>query len=809
MDAHDTDACPTAEMLAAFAAGRLGDDDLTRVAAHLERCPACVKALASPDPFTQSLQRIHQDGVTPWSGSGSSSGPTAPDMGPYFFNVTNDPPTKDPEQFFDALARSGLFDAADMKEVRREWKAFRSHDLAAFAQTLAMQHRLTEFHVRQLLRGKTHGWVLNDYVILHPLSAGGMGWIYRAQHRRKNRTVALKVTPPHLARSTSAVKRFQREIDIVARLRHPRLVTAIDAGEDEGVSFLVMEELQGHSLAEWVELNGPMRVLTAVDMIRESAEGIAAAHEAGVIHRDINPSNLWIEVFTGTSRMSATGPGVRVLDFGLAHMIAAESSQRAPHAAGNAIAGTVGYIAPEQGRDSRNADARSDIYSLGCTLYYLLTGKAPYQGTSAVETLANQERSPIPPLESPRDPIPPALQSIYLRMVAKAPADRYASADDLIRDLDSFLAGTRISSPRPKWLKTAALGGVAAVALIAAVWLSAMWLRPGPEAADRDGVVRISGPLPAPLDGPATIEQVVAAQKAWAAALGMPVEISNNLGMTLRLIPPGTMTLGTPPGQIDERLAQLDPGGWQWQWLRKHRDLEFRQHRVTLTQPYYLGTTEVAVKQFRAFVDAAKHQTAAETDGLGGVSYAKNLFRRQSPALTWRTPGYDHQTDDYPVVQVTADDAAKFCRWLGERDRRPYALPTEAHWEFGCRAGRPERWFWGDDADGFNEYSSVPSDGWYGPRAVAQKKPNPFGLFDIAGNVAEWTADWFDPDFIPADPSRDPRGPKVGTVHPIRGGAFLHPAPDGFASASRLDPPDACQDFVGFRVMVEIKIEKR
>ncbi len=772
MDAKNTDACPTAEMLSAFAGGRLGDDDLANVAAHLETCPACVNALVPIDPFTQNLQRIHQDGVTPWSESGPSNRAAA-DLGPYFFNVTDEPPTKDPEQFFDALARSGLFDADDMKDARREWKAFRSTDIAAFAQTLAMQQRLTEFHVRQLLRGKSHGWVLGDYVILHPLSAGGMGWIFQARHRRKDRTVALKVTPPHLARSRSAIERFRHEIDTIARLRHPRLIAAIDAGEAEGVSYLVMDELQGHSLAEWVELHGPMRVLPTVDMIRQATEAIAAAHEAGIIHRDLNPSKLWIETFTGSGRISASGVGVKVLDFGLAHMIAAESSQRST---GQAVAGTVGYVAPELAKGSGDADERSDLYSLGCTLFFLLSGKPPYHGSHA-----EQEQFLIPTLESPREPVPAGLQSIYRRLVAKAPADRYRTADDAIVDLDAFLAGTKISSPWPKWVKPAAIGATAALLLVV---VGLTWLRPSADAG-RDGVVKISGPLPSTLDGPTSPEAIAASQKAWAAALGMPVEITNSLGMKLRLIPPGTTTLGSPPGQIDERLGQLVPGSWQWQWLSKHGPLEKSPRPATLTKPYYLGTTEVTVKQFRAFAGAVHFQSTAEVDGVG-VSYSKNLLRRQSPGLNWRTPGYDHQTDDSPVVQISAADAGQFCRWLAQRERRPYSLPTETHWEFACRAGRPERWFWGNDPDAFVDFTAVPDDSWYGPHPVAQKKPNPFGLFDMAGNVAEWC----DSNFV-------------------RGGAFLHPAPDGLASASRLEAPDPCQDFVGFRVMFEMTIERR
>ncbi|MEI7685809.1 MAG: bifunctional serine/threonine-protein kinase/formylglycine-generating enzyme family protein [Planctomycetota bacterium] len=774
MDVNVADTCPDDDVLAAFASGQMAEADLARVGEHLEHCSKCVASLSKADPFTQNLQRIHQEGFSPWAGLTAG----AADDGPYFFNIGDEPPLKDPERFFEALAQSRLFDVQDMKEVRREWKAFRSDDLGAFAQTLALEGRLTDFHVRQLLRGKVRGWVLGDYVILHPLSAGGMEWVYQAFHRRHKRTYALKVTSPQTARTLSAVKRFHREIETIAKLKHPRLVAAVDAGEAEGLDYLVMEEMPGHSLAEWVELNGPMRCLTAVDMIREASEGIAAAHEAGVIHRNLKPSNLWVEVFTGATRAGSSGPGVKVLDFGMAQMTAADASRSS--SGHGTLVGTAGYVAPEQVKDSRAADARSDIYSLGCCLAFLLSGKNPPSG------------SPPTQLESPKEAVPGALQAIYRRMVAEAPKERYATADELIVDLDAFLAGTKIASPRRTWMIAAFVVGTLLVGLT--TWLM---LRPRGEP-----VAVVSGPRPAPLEGATSSTDAAALQKKWAAALNMPVEITNRIGMKLRFVPPGTMPLGTPAGQIDERLGQLVPGSDTWQWLRRQGRLEWPRHRVTLTQPYYLGATEVTVEQFRTFVEATKYQTTAEADGLGGVSSAKGA-PRQSPRLTWRSPGYD-LAETHPVVQVSFADAQAFCQWLSQYDGRTYELPTEAQWEFAARSGGTERWFWGDRPDAVRDYVAV--DARYGPQAVARKQPNAFGLYDTAGNVAEWCSDWFEADEPPAANARDPKGPERGAGHAVRGGAFLQPLPDSAASAARLAPPDAPQDFIGFRVLAPIRL---
>lgn len=758
MDVVETSACPNADALADFAAGRLGDDDMARVAEHLERCPLCLRAMNAPlapdrDDFLQNLQRIHQEGVTPWSAIMATEANAGLESGPFFFNVESGPPTRDADTFFAALAESRLFDPRELTAFQAEYRAFRSADVTEFAQTLVVEDRLTEFQCRQLLRGKTRGWVLGEYIILHPLAAGGIGLVFRAWHRRMKRTVALKITPPHPARPAVNVHRFQREIEAIAQLRHPRLVTALDAGEADGVCFLVMEELQGHSLAEWVELNGPMRVLTAVDMIRQAAEGLAVAHEAGIVHRDVTPSNIWVEVFSGSTR-SPNAPGVKVVDFGLAHVAEIDSMGS-------------GFKAPEQGRDSDTADERADIYGLGCTLYFLLMGKPPYEGTTPADVHAK-------PLVSPREHVPERLRRVLHKMIAKSPDDRYDSMDDLIEDLDDYLAG----SPRrwPAWMTWATL---AAAGLIAVALAGTFWPR-------GKAKVTPAAKLPPPLVSPASADEAAASQRAWAKALGVPVEWTHPAGVAFRLIPPGEARVGTPSDEIEDRLRQLPPS-WPRDWLRKHGDNEWHAKRVALDRAYYLGTTEVTVGQFRAFAEATRHATTAEEKG--GVSYRLQLTRRHGMDLNWRAPGFSEESDDFPVAQLSVQDATAYCRWLASRDpSRVYRLPGEVEWEHACRAGSETRWHWGSDPDGFHDHVSLPAANRYAPWPVARRKANAFGLFDMSGNLAEWTSDRYD-EKSPA----------------IRGGTSIrNPVPDGVASATREPAPEAAQDFVGFRVLIEL-----
>jgi formylglycine-generating enzyme required for sulfatase activity len=279
---------------------------------------------------------------------------------------------------------------------------------------------------------------------------------------------------------------------------------------------------------------------------------------------------------------------------------------------------------------------------------------------------------------------------------------------------------------------------------------------------------------------------VAKAQQEWAAALKLPVEMVNKQGIKMRLVPPGAMDLGTPPGQVEDRLVQLVPASREWLWLRDNGPSEQPRRRVTFAEPFYLGATEVTVAQFRAFVDATGYVTKAESSGLGGVRSGKDSSRRNA-AFLWKQPGYE-QTDAFPVVQVEYADAVAFCKWLSEVDRRPYSLPSQDQWEYACRAGSAERWWWGNDPDGARDAVSAPGPD-FTPNPVGQQRPNALGLFDMSGNVAEWCSD------------------ENGRF--ARGGGFVHPIPDGVASATQLEPRDPRADFIGFRVMMTLKVERK
>lgn len=285
------------------------------------------------------------------------------------------------------------------------------------------------------------------YRVIEPIGIGGMGSVYRAEHRLMHRTVALKIVHPWLLSNAQAVDRFEREVRVAAQLSHPNIVVSYDADQAENLHFLVMEFVVGETLSERVARQGPATVEQACDWTRQAAAGLQHAHERGMAHRDIKPQNLMI----------ASDGQLKILDFGLSRLVSDHSPpvQEGGRVAGlspthsGMILGTPDYIAPEQIADSRTADIRSDIYSLGCTLYFLLAGRPPFVEDSVVATLHAHEKSPIPRLDQIRGDVPVELHSILARMTAKRPADRYATPDEVEHALLPFTsrAGTDVSAP--------------------------------------------------------------------------------------------------------------------------------------------------------------------------------------------------------------------------------------------------------------------------------------------------------------------------------------------------------------------------
>jgi serine/threonine protein kinase len=293
------------------------------------------------------------------------------------------------------------------------------------------------------------------YRVLGMIGAGGMGRVFKAEHLLMGRVVALKVPRPALVEDAAAVERFRREVRAAARLAHPNIVTAYDADQVGPLHLLVMEYVEGVTLDRLAAKSGPLPVADVRRWVRQVAEGLRYAHGCGMVHRDLKPANLIL----------AADGAVKILDFGLARF-ASEQAGRAGTPSG-AVVGTPEYIAPEQARDPRSADARADIYSLGCTWYYLLTGRPPFSGGTVLQQLlAHQEQAP-PPLADFRPDVPRETQAVLLRLLAKDPADRFQSADELLRALGpSETQAPSASSRAFPWKWIAAAAGIAGAVML-------------------------------------------------------------------------------------------------------------------------------------------------------------------------------------------------------------------------------------------------------------------------------------------------------------------------------------------------------
>lgn len=302
------------------------------------------------------------------------------------------------------------------------------------AKALIRGGKLTPYQAGALLHGKVRGLVIGNYFVLGKIGAGGMGLVFKARHRRLGRIVALKILPPSFGRDPQLASRFRREVDVAARLSHPNIVSVLDADEDRGVHFLTMEYIDGHDLEQLVQSRGALPVGQAVDCLIQAARGLESAHARGIVHRDVKPSNLMLD----------SAGIVRMLDLGLARFVEGsllyEQLRGCSLTETGACMGTVDFMAPEQATDSKRADHRADVYSLGCSLYFLLTGRPPYQGPTALQRIIAHQELPPPSLLAAQVDATKALEKAYQRMMAKRPADRPRSMAEVIVMLEACLS---------------------------------------------------------------------------------------------------------------------------------------------------------------------------------------------------------------------------------------------------------------------------------------------------------------------------------------------------------------------------------
>jgi serine/threonine protein kinase len=388
------------------------------------------------------------------------------------------------DKFVDAVRQYRLLEPAQLEVLVRDLQP-RSTDARSLAKELVERSWLTAFQANQLLQNNGRDLLLEPYVILDRLGAGGTGVVFKARHLHMQRIVALKVIRKELLSDAEVIQRFYREVEAASKVSHPNVVHAFDAGPIGAMHVLAMEYVEGVDLGRRVKEVGPLPIGQAAEYIRQAALGLQHIHERGLVHRDMKPSNLLVVGSTGREARDETPAApatrhaspatIKILDLGLARLLPRGRQVTGDPLTdvGSVTMGTSDYLAPEQALDMHGADIRADLYSLGCTFYFLLTGQPPFAGGTLAEKLMRHQQAEPPLLAKLRPGVPPALEKIMRRLLAKRADDRYQVPAELARDLAEF--GKKDRGRTATRRRLLLVGGLALMLLVGVLASALAW----------------------------------------------------------------------------------------------------------------------------------------------------------------------------------------------------------------------------------------------------------------------------------------------------------------------------------------------
>lgn len=623
---------------------------------------------------------------------------------------------------------------------------------------------------------------IGPYRILQCIGRGGMGIVFQAFDPKLQRVVAIKVLAPEIAIDPMARKRFEREARSAAVVSHPHVVVIHAVDETHNPPYIVMEFIQGKTLADKIAIQGALSVKEILRIGAQIAEGLAAAHKQGLVHRDMKPANVLLE--NGVER-------TKVADFGLAKTMDDVAMTRTGD-----FSGTPQFMSPEQASGGV-VDYRTDLFSLGAILYAMCTGRPPFSADNPLAILRRICEDSPRPIERVNPEVPDWLSAIVDRLLAKSPAARFQTAAEVAALLHKYLAmvqaGANIAGPEPEtksqsaWnLRRLRSWPILAFSCLAGIGVLA-WLtsnRTQHNSSVLNGKKIDSLPSSLGESGPETEKKgpdVLSPQGAAKTKRAGRTSAEGNepfnafdgeyagdrrtlteLNIAFRWCPPGRFVMGSPKSEI-ERLNNED------------------QANVTLSQGFWLGETEVTQGQWEQLMATAP----------------------------WKGLDYVKEGSNYAASYISYADALNYAEKLTSQERGAgrlpnswrYSLPTESQWEYGCRARTAKKYGFGDSESDLEAYAwyvkSAQEIGETYAHAVGQKKANAWGLKDMHGNVWEWCSDWYDDQLRDGI---DPVGPTIGLLRVRRGGGWGAKAAVCRSANRGAISPDIKFNTQGFRI---------
>jgi len=345
------------------------------------------------------------------------------------------------EEYCSVLIRSKLLPESEIAALARRFRSeAKDDDVDGFRRFLVQKKCLTDYQAALVQRGRSDGFTIGGYVIQDRIGKGQSAGVYKAKHP-SGQIVAVKVLPGSKAKEDKALNRFRREGRLLTHLNHPNVVRAYHIAQDGAVWFIAMEFIDGETLEELLARRKKLSVPEAVRLVQQVLAGLQHLHERRMIHRDLKPANIMLTAASGADTMQST---VKILDIGIGRAVFDDDdpeTQDIQLTAEGAILGTPDYLAPEQARDARTADIRSDLYSLGCVLFHLIAGRPPFQERNVMATMVKHATEAPAPLASVAAGVPAGLQAVFDKLTAKKPADRYADPAEAEDALSPFLPG--------------------------------------------------------------------------------------------------------------------------------------------------------------------------------------------------------------------------------------------------------------------------------------------------------------------------------------------------------------------------------